>query len=810
MFRRCVLLLLLTGLGLAAMAPVARADDAPAAAIAKKKVDDADATLRGIERALQAREAPSGDDLRGFLGDIPGVRDLAARCIDENQGRLDTVESNLQTLGSGSPQEVAGVQQQRSSLRRQKRQIEQQLQICRVLQLRANELLDRVTTLKQQRLTERLSRREASAWEIVRQNLQHPEQWWNTAKLFLLRDSGIDSISWIEAIGLVGLVLVCIGGSLYARQPMFELAGRMRGGPTVTAGFLQALVACAASVLPALVTSMAAAVYLTGIRIDQSDWAFITLLSYGLAGYFLVIFLIRLFLAPCPPAHAYLPAPEPVLRSLARRLRTLAILVLAVSLLSATLVVEGFPEPVQEFLRLVFATVLIVVLIRIIWLAGGLLRWQDTRMPRLLLVAAMTFALAAEWSGYLSLAQYIVGGVVGSLLSFGLAWFVWRLFDDLYDGLDEGRRRWQRRLREALGVEPNQYMPGLIWLRVLTALVVWGGFGLLVLLMWGLSDTGLAFLVRMLNEGVEIGRFEVVPIKLVWGLVALIVLIGITGWFKQRLGQRWLTRTRMERGAREAVVTVTGYAGIGIAIFVGLAIAGVQFTNIAIIAGALSVGIGFGLQNIFNNFVSGLILLFERPVKTDDWIVVGSTEGLVKKISIRSTQIQTFDHADVIVPNSEIIQGQVTNWMLRDPFGRVIVPIRAAYGSDPQEVHDVLLSIGQNHPRVITDAVLAPAPTVLLRRFGDYGFEFELRVFIRDVDYFLVVQSDINFAIEREFRAHGIVIPYPRQDIRLERVSNPWKPGGERRPARAGGDAPAPDALGDGTGDSGGDGGGDA
>ena len=805
MLRRGLLVLLALGLGLAAVPPRALAADAGAAAIPSKKINDADTKLRKIEEALKAREPPSSDDLRAFLGDIPNARDIAARCIDENQGKLDTVDSNLQSLGSGSPQEAAGVQQQRGALRHQKRQIEQQLQICRVLRLRANDLLDRVTSLRQQRLAARLMHREASAWVTLRENLAHPEQWWSTAKLFVLRDSGIGSISLIEAVGLAGLILVCIGGALYARQPMFELSERMRGGPTMTAGFLQALVACAASVLPALVTSIAAAVYLTVIRLDQSDWAFVTLLSYGLAGYFVVIFLIRLFLAPCPPAHAYLPAPEPVLRSLARRLRTLAILVLAVTLFSATLVVEGFPEPVQQFLRLLFSTVLIIVLIRIIWLAGNLLKWHDTRVPRLLLVAAMLFALGAEWSGYLYMAQYVVGGVVGTLLSFGLAWFVWRLFDDLYDGLDEGRRRWQRRLREGLGVQPNQYMPGLIWLRVLTAIVVWGGFGLLVLLMWGLSDTGLAFLVRTLNEGVKIGRFEVVPIKLFWGMVVLIVLIGITGWFKQRLGQRWLTRTRMERGAREAVVTVTGYSGIGIAIFMGLAIAGVQFTNIAIIAGALSVGIGFGLQNIFNNFVSGLILLFERPVKTDDWIVVGNTEGLVKKISIRSTQIQTFDHADVIVPNSEIIQGQVTNWMLRDPFGRVIVPVTTAYDCDPQDVHDILLSIGQNHPRVITDAVLAPAPIVLLRGFGDYGMQFELRVFIRDVDYFLIVQSDINFAIEREFRAHGIVIPYPRQDIRLERVARPWQAERERRKPRPPGDTPAPDALGDGGGDGGGD-----
>ena len=111
--------------------------------------------------------------------------------------------------------------------------------------------------------------------------------------------------------------------------------------------------------------------------------------------------------------------------------------------------------------------------------------------------------------------------------------------------------------------------------------------------------------------------------------------------------------------------------------------------NIAIIAGALSVGIGFGLQNIVNNFISGLILLFERPIRRGDWIVTGDTEGYVKAINIRSTQIETFDRADVIVPNSELITAKVTNWMLRDPYGRVILPIGVGYNSDVEKVHRI-------------------------------------------------------------------------------------------------------------------------
>jgi small-conductance mechanosensitive channel len=222
----------------------------------------------------------------------------------------------------------------------------------------------------------------------------------------------------------------------------------------------------------------------------------------------------------------------------------------------------------------------------------------------------------------------------------------------------------------------------------------------------------------------------------------------------------------MDRGARETLVTMSGYVVVAIAILVALGVAGLEFSNLAIIAGALSVGIGFGLQNIVNNFVSGLILLFERPVKTGDWIVVGSTEGYVKRISIRSTQIETFDRADVIVPNSELISGQVTNWMLRDVHGRARVPIGVAYGSDTEKVKNLLLEVARAHPDVITDGTY-PEPRVLFLNFGDSSLNFELRCHVQNVDRRLSVISELNFAIDAAFRANGIEIPFPQRDLHV-------------------------------------------
>jgi len=229
-------------------------------------------------------------------------------------------------------------------------------------------------------------------------------------------------------------------------------------------------------------------------------------------------------------------------------------------------------------------------------------------------------------------------------------------------------------------------------------------------------------------------------------------------------------------------VAITGYGMIIAAALIALSVAGVTFQNVAIIAGALSVGIGFGLQNIVNNFVSGLILLFERPISTGDWIVVGNVEGYVRRISIRSTQIQTFDHADVIVPNSELISGSVTNWMLHDSYGRVRVPIGVAYGSDTEAVKSTLLRIAHEHPQIVQNVRGVPDPYVLFLSFGDSALSFELRAFVRDVDQRLIVLSDLNFAIDAAFREAGIELPFPQRDVHL---IEPRRPAREP-PRRAG------------------------
>ncbi|MEI8396229.1 MAG: DUF3772 domain-containing protein [Rhodospirillaceae bacterium] len=271
-------------------------------------------------------------------------------------------------------------------------------------------------------------------------------------------------------------------------------------------------------------------------------------------------------------------------------------------------------------------------------------------------------------------------------------------------------------------------------------------------------------------RGFRIGEVTLSPIDIVSALLLVTVIMGFTRFLQRVLDDRVLQNLQIDRGVRHSIRTGIGYGGALIAILVGVSTVGLNLSNLALIAGALSVGIGFGLQAIVGNFVAGLILLVERPIKVGDWIVIGEHEGVVKRISVRATEIQTFQHASVIIPNSELIAKAVKNWTYKDKFGRIDIPVGISYDSDPEKARSLLLDCVLCERRISSQ----PAPNVVFRNFGDNALEFELRCFVADIETYRAVASDLRFAILKAFRDNGIDMPYPQRVMhspQLDRIA---------------------------------------
>jgi small-conductance mechanosensitive channel len=388
------------------------------------------------------------------------------------------------------------------------------------------------------------------------------------------------------------------------------------------------------------------------------------------------------------------------------------------------------------------------------------------RLVGWLAAAAILIALAI---GHINLAIFLAARLVDATIICGAAVLILSLIDSVFAAgfTEEGSRR--RKVASAIGINPARLdllatiMAGVLrtLLLVVALFLIVGG--------WRNSVTDVASTFDNFDLAVTIGQSRLALGSLLEALGVLIVGLIATRIVHRWLNQSVLPRSGLDTGLQNSIATMVVYLGVIAAGLLALAQIGINLQNIAFVAGALSVGIGFGLQSVVSNFVSGIILLAERPIRIGDIISVKGEQGYVRRISVRATEIETADRSNVIVPNSELISNVLTNWTHSNTLGRITLKVGVSYDTDPKKVREILLDAATSHPQVVK----SPAPAVLLTGFGDYALEFQLFCVVGNVDTSGGVKSDLYFKILEDFRAARIEIPIPQQEYRIRGEAGP-------------------------------------
>ena len=481
---------------------------------------------------------------------------------------------------------------------------------------------------------------------------------------------------------------------------------------------------------------------------------------------------IEAVLAPSRPSWRAFPVGDAEANVLAAHLR-LIVALLAVNIAidhgtAPLTVVDNFTAVWNLLITIALAGVLIRVVDRRLWVppattvapvagesdastvARSDLSW---RLLRYAATAAMWAAPVIAAVGYANLAEYISVGVVETgIVVFAAA--AAKLFARAFveAAFDPGHRL-GRLIGRAFTISAQGLRLTQFWLGLMLDFLIAVASGMALLIVWGASRDDILVLGNRMVEGVRIGPVTVSITDVLLAMLVFTVVLGVTRYIQRILEMRVFPGTQLDAGVRHSLRTSVGYVGLVIGGGLAIGTLGLNLSSLAIVAGALSVGIGFGLQNIVNNFVSGLILLVERPIKAGDWVEVGGASGIVKRINVRSTELETFDRSTVLIPNSSLVSPAVTNWTHKDVSGRIEIPVKVAGVKDAASVKAILLDCAKDHSGVMK----RPGPSVLLKDFNGNNFEFVLQVAVPRALEMQQVASDLRFAIDQAFRQKGVV-----------------------------------------------------
>ncbi|MCJ8052259.1 mechanosensitive ion channel family protein [Shinella curvata] len=765
--------LLLAALPAAAQTAAVPATETTQLEQANADLDKAGAQLNGIrERVDNAKE----DDARLVALKVEAEtlnRSILAISV-ATRPRLEAIKARQTELGDpppeGAPPEADVVKEERQKLAAERNEINALTGEAENLSIDATKLSNRITEIRRQLFTEAILKRTEINTELFAEASGAVMN--ETATLGRTVTAWLQFVWKFKRMQLLGAValslmaaLVLLSGSYRLFSPYITRAAQQEKPHYIT----RLSVAFWSTILPTMAAAAFAGAsyfFLDTFNVLRSDIAPLVAIALGVV--VAVSFVAQLANAVLSPADGHWR----LMRVSDRGAQLLWLCVFSMALVNGAdyflgSISEVLGSPVvltvvkSFFASLIIGALLVVTaFIRPVLHQGEAPNASGHPWPRSIFVLLILTGLGLIFSsllGYVGMARFVATQIVvtGAIV---VTMYIGFLSGRAVSAPDAfGATTVGKRLQERFGLGPVALDQIGLAAGLAIYLLIFVVFVPLVLLQWGFQVADIESWAYRIFTEIRIGSITISLVGILAGIVLFALGFIVTRWFQKWIDGNVLARSQVDAGVRNSVRTAVGYAGVALAGLVGISAAGINLSSLALVAGALSLGIGFGLQNIVSNFVSGLILLAERPFKVGDWVVAGTTEGFVRRISVRATEIETFQRQTVIVPNSVLINGQVGNWTHRNKLGRIEVAVSVHGGNDPRRIQELLTEVVRNQQGLLRN----PEPVIVFLAFSPTTLDFEVRGYLADILNGTGVKSELRSAILERFRAEEIAIGGP-------------------------------------------------
>ena len=753
--------------------------------------------VQALDQVVNDPDA-TDEQLREFPGILEGMRGEMRAFIADLRPRLEDARDRLARLGpaaaEGEPEEAAEIAEQRKAQGAEVATLDGLIKQADVLFVKVGQLVEAANTERRERFAESLLKPVGNL---------HSQYFWgrafaNVPLQFELASRAVTS--WLGAAaadGLLQLALLLLapmavagliwfaGTRIVIHRAFFEPP---EDGPPPLAQRAAAAILGAVKVSAPYVGALAAfyLIALAAGQIAPGTDSFLFQAGLALAAAIFLISLVWRSFKPIDPAWRLVTQDASAAYRLGAFLTALIVVWFADRVLDLAdpILYTSYPSIVLRSVVVAAVTAILLASMLFVPIApkgeNGSLSFRGWSIWLFLLVMlAVAFIAIAAAFGYVAMAQFVATQVVVT----GGVLVVMYLLHLTAEHVSTTSKALEAQREAATAGQASQGPSAFGALRVLLALLMDVLILLvgstIILLQWGFDWVDIQTWLAAALQGFAIGP------DLVISPVSILIALGIfgAGLVLTRMVQRWMMRRTpvgryADTGLRESVKTGLGYVGYVLSAVFAIAYLGIGFANLAIVAGALSVGIGFGLQSIFNNFVSGLILLVERPIKVGDWIEVGQHQGTVKRISVRSTEIETVHRESVIIPNANLITDVVINSMHNDRTCRVDLAVGVSYDTDVELLRKTLLEVAEANPSVLKE----PEPFVYFAGYGESSLDFQLRAFLRDIGMRIRVVSELRFAVWFALKDVGIQMPFPQRDLHIKDLDALRDLGADQRP----------------------------